>query len=275
MVSLYPNLTWEAAGEEVFRAIYESEMEWEGVNWKSGVLYLALCRGYAWCKASQLRRILPCRRYAKGAWPGITGKGPLGAQSESEGEKQWIFPNVVLTNPEKKAVMGEVMRLAVEVLFQTHVYSFKGSNFMQSDGGPIGLGATCAIARVCMARHSVVWKKRLEENNLEIECCGFYVDDGRVFLHAVRAGWRWVQGGLWYCQQWEEEDAELSNIERTKRVIGESMGGIVDCLEFTVESQEDFPDSWLPTLDINIQIDSGNMVNYRFYEKPGISQVCL
>ena len=53
------------------------------------------------------------------------------------------------------------------------------------------------------------------------------------------------------------------------------MGGIVDCLEFTVESQEDFADSWLPTLDINIQIDSGNMVNYRFYEKPSISQVCL
>ena len=61
VVSLYPNLTWEAAGEEVFRAIFESEMEWEGVNWKSGVLYLALCRGYAWCKASQLRRILPSR----------------------------------------------------------------------------------------------------------------------------------------------------------------------------------------------------------------------
>ena len=154
VVSLYPNLTWEAAGEEVFRAIYESEMEWEGVNWKSGVLYLALCRGYAWCKASQLRRILPSRRYAKGAWPGITGKGLLGAQSESEGEKQWIFPNVVLTNPEKKTVMGEVMRLAVEVLFQTHVYSFKGSNFKQSDGGPIGLRATCAIAQVCMARLS-------------------------------------------------------------------------------------------------------------------------
>ena len=36
VVSLYPNLTWEAAGGEVFRAIVDSDVVQEGVNWKEG-----------------------------------------------------------------------------------------------------------------------------------------------------------------------------------------------------------------------------------------------
>ena len=188
VVSLYPNLTWASAGEEVFRAIMESNIEWQQVNWKEGCRYLALCRGYTWCRTSTLRRVLPWRRFAKGSWPGITGAGPMGPSVN--GEEQWIFPDVVLTELEKKTVMGEVMRLAVEVLFRTHVYSFKGNYYRQADGGPIGLRATCAIARVCMAQHSVKWQTRMEDCNINIAGSGFYVDDGRVFMHPLRPGWR-------------------------------------------------------------------------------------
>ena len=60
------------------------------------------------------------------------------------------------------------MRLALEVLFCSHVYSFKGSDYKQSDGGPISLRATCAIARVCMAMHSLMWQERMSESNIEV-----------------------------------------------------------------------------------------------------------
>ena len=154
----------------------------------------------------------------------------------------------MLTDKEKKEVVG-VMKLAVEVLFCSHVYSFKGSDYKQSDGGPIGLRATCAIARVCMARHSVMWQERITINNIKVAESGFYVDDGRVFMYQVRPGWMWVEGGLWFCKEWEKEDALLTNIEVSKRAIGLSMDGMEECLAFTVESQEDFPDNWLPNLD--------------------------
>ena len=49
----------------------------------------------------------------------------------------------------------------------------------------------------------------------------------------------------------------------------------MDCLTFTVEGQDDFSDSWLPTLDISLKVDSENFVLYRFFEKPTTSQVCL
>ena len=78
VVSLYPNLRWEAAGEEVYQAVMESDIEFDGVCYKEGARYLALVRGYDWCRLSKLRRALPSRKNAKGTWPGITGNGPLG-----------------------------------------------------------------------------------------------------------------------------------------------------------------------------------------------------
>ena len=53
------------------------------------------------------------------------------------------------------------------------------------------------------------------------------------------------------------------------------MGNIVGCLEFTVESPEDFPDQWLPTLDMSLKVDNNNQVQYRFFEKPTASKLCL
>ena len=81
VVSLYPNLTWESAGEAVYHTIVDSDIVWQGVNFKEGVRYLALCRGYDWCLKSNLHRVLPWRRYAHGSWPGITGEGPMGPTS--------------------------------------------------------------------------------------------------------------------------------------------------------------------------------------------------
>ena len=56
----------------------------------------------------------------------------------------------------------------------------------------------------------------------------------------IKAGWRWLDGGLWYTQEWESEDELLSPIERTKRVVFGSMNGLTECLAFTVETEEDF-----------------------------------
>ena len=40
-----------------------------------------------------------------------------------------------LTEPEKKRVLSEVMRLAVELMFETHVYNFGGNAFKQRKEG--------------------------------------------------------------------------------------------------------------------------------------------
>ena len=188
---------------------------------------------------------------------------------------QWVFPSVELTEWEKRKIMSEVMRLAVEMMFNTHCYRFGGKVYRQTEGGPIGLRSTCAVARVVMARWDVKFKTRLEDNSIRSELDGRYVDDGRLVLYAIRAGWRWHQGALWYRQDWEVKDRALSDVERTKRAIQGAMQGLTSCLSFTVETEEDFSDGWLPTLDLKMRISEDNQIWYTFFEKPTGSDRCL
>jgi hypothetical protein len=64
-----------------------------------------------------------------------------------------------------------------------------------------------------------MWKERVGISNIEVEDDGRFVDDARVFIYPVRAGWRWENGEMWFKKEWQEEDSLLSPTERTKRVV--------------------------------------------------------
>ena len=90
------------------------------------------------CRLSPLRRILQRRRHNNGVRPGVTGEDPMGP--EVGNQDQWAYPpNVKLTTREKRMVVATVMKIAVLVLFRTHVYEFGGKFYLQRKGGPIGL----------------------------------------------------------------------------------------------------------------------------------------
>ena len=73
--------------------------------------------------------------------------------------------------------------------------------------------------------------------------------------------------------KWEREDLILSPTERTKRVLGGTMGGIENFLSFTFETCEDEGFcGWLPTLDTQIQIGEDNQVYYKYFEKDTCSK---
>ena len=272
-ISLYPNLTKLETADKVPEAIMESEVKWADINYKEAVRYLVLSRPKEWCSRSGPRRVLPHRRHNKGVKPGVTGQGPAGPSTNDE--IQWVFPTVELTGWEKKKILSEVLRLGVEMMFSTHCYRFGGNVFRQTEEGPIGLRSTCAVARVVMARWDIKFKNRLKEINIKSELDGRYVDDGRLVIYAIRAGWRWHKGALWYRREWEDEDRALSDIERSKRAIQGAMQGLTSCLTFTVETEEDFADGWLPTLDLKMNISDDNQIWYSFYEKPTGSDKCL
>ena len=59
----------------------------------------------------------------------------------------------------------------------------------------------------------------------------------------------------------------MSREVRTKEILKETMGGIEDYLEFTVESGEEFSEGWLPTLDTTLKVGESNTIMYKYYEK--------
>ena len=101
------------------------------------------------------------------------------------------------------------------------------------------------------------------------------MDDARVFMYPVRPGWRWVEGGLWFKKEREEQGQLLSPTEITKRMAYESMQGLTECLSFTVETHEEFSDGWLPTLGCKLRMKSMNIIEYAFHEKPTTSNRTL
>ena len=63
-----------------------------------------------------------------------------------------------LAEGQKRKLMAGVMRLAVELMYRTHLYTFGGKCYKQKEGGQIGLRSTCALAKVVMGRWDIKWK---------------------------------------------------------------------------------------------------------------------
>ena len=104
-----------------------------------------------------------------------------------------------------------------------------------------------------------------------------YMDDGRSILHPLKPGWRWdgQTQTLKFNLRWEKEDQELSSSEITRRGLHGTLNIIEEFLEFTMELEEDFEDSWLPTLDTSLKMGEDNKVLFKFYEKPTSSNVTV
>ena len=102
------------------------------------------------------------------------------------------------------------------------------------------------------------------------------MDDIRVWLHAVRLGWRMVEGSLVYKKEWrlEEMAAGVTPLQKTAEVLRLIMNGICSWLSLTMETEEMFG-GWLPTLDLEIRVNMYNKVVYRYYEKPMIPNMVL
>jgi hypothetical protein len=75
-------------------------------------------------------------------------------------------------------------------------------------------------------------------------------------------------GKIMFCQRWKEEDSELSSLEVTKRILAGTMSGLESYLDFTMETEDDFSDKWLPTLDTKLKVSTKNIIMYQFFEKP-------
>ena len=168
MVGLYPALLKKESAEEGYQAIMEADISWEGGNWKEGVRFIILNRSQIWCETSKLGRLLPYRRYKHGTRPGVTGKGPMGP--EADDEFQWVFRNLDnIITMDKRMIVAEIVKIGIETMYSTHMCSFGGNTYKQTDGGPIGLRSMCALAHVIMSRWDIKWKNCLKENNIMTE----------------------------------------------------------------------------------------------------------
>ena len=185
-----------------------------------------------------------------------------------------------LTNDEKKQITAQVMQKSVLAIFQTHTYNFAQKFFLQKRGGPIELRSTCCVARLVMMWWDQEFLEVVKKSNLTILGGARYMDDVRVWLAAVRLGWRWVNGRLAYKRAWmlEEKEMGMTGLCKTTEVLQGMMNSICSWLVLTMETEEMFRDKKLPTLDVKIWVeveDNINRILFIFFEKEMVSPMVL
>ena len=267
--ALYPSLSDIEVSLIVHDAVMKSNVKFDNINHRIATQYIAMHINNDELKHSDLRRVLPIRTAKAGAKPGVN--------ADPEKEVNWSFPKVEYTKLEKRKIVATLVQIGILVMMNTHVYGFDGKIFLQKAGGPIGLRSTCSLARIVMNEWDAKWMEKMVDNNITIRKGTRYMDDLRVFLKALKAGWRWFQGGLWFCEEWKKQDLEAgkSSTRSTGDALLTSMNEIMDFLVFTLEIHEDFDDLMLPTLDTKLYMEDGKIIQFEFYQKPMASNLVL
>ena len=100
--------------------------------------------------------------------------------------------------------------------------------------------------------------KILGDNSLTLEMIMAYVDDVRLALRALVEGLVFCKKckTLYHSSEQEEMDkmSEESDTQRTARVLRDIFNSIEEDLKFTVETEDDFEDKMLPTLDTKLSV---------------------
>ena len=97
-----------------------------------------------------------------------------------------------------------------------------------------------------------------------------YVDDFRVVMTPIPLGYsfrpktsKWV-----YSEELMVSEREINKTpeSKTKEVLLIIMNNVCRDLKFTIESQEDFRNGYLPTLDTQLKLTPEG-ITYKFFEK--------
>ena len=266
--ALYPSLADLDTALICYNAVMESEIEFLNINYKLATKYIAICLTETELMLSPIAKILPRRTTRSGTRPGVT--------SLPGNDENWSYPTQEFTKIQRKTIVATMVQIGVLTMMNTHLYEFGGKIFLQKDGGPIGLRATCAVARVVMNFWDAKWMNVMEENQISRDLEDRYMDDIRVILMALKAGWRWLEDGFYWWEEWQEEDmkSEVTQEDRTANILLESMNSVMKFLRFTKEAPNDFEDKKLPTLDIKIWIEK-MQIWYMFYQKPMCNNIVV
>ena len=178
----------------------------------------------------------------------------------------WITGIKKFSDEDKREMVALLVQINTILLMSSHIYTFGGKVYLQEKGAGIGLRASACLARIVMCQWDTRWAWHQQIQGLTVILFIRYVDDLRLYVNAINRGWTWKEGRWKYCPHKAEED-ERTPEERTREELNKSFDDMIDCLSFTTETQSDFPEDTLPTLDVQIKILDDGKIDFRHFTK--------
>ena len=148
-------------------------------------------------------------------------------------------------------------------------YRFGNKVYKQMSGGPIGARITMACSRLVMQQWGHAYTTILLKANIKLRLFGNYVDDVRQGTNLIPKGYRFKSLQLEFSIEWQEQDEQegLSDLKRMSNVCREVMNSINPDLQFTTETEEDFANKRLQTLDFETWCNEDGLISHSFFEK--------
>ena len=147
---------------------------------------------------------------------------------------------------------------------------------------PLIVKITMAVARLVMGEWGEKMRQTMTDTNIKIFLDGLFVDDCRFLTSSLPLGVRWSQEerNFIFREDWKKEnvDEQLNNQQRTSNELCKAMNSIFSNIKFRIETEEDFPNKRLATLDFELWMENsevGKFLRYSFYEKPMKTPYCI
>ena len=184
--------------------------------------------------------------------------------------EKWWFPKPVtlLTNEEKKLIMGCVTEQLVKLVFTTYYYVWDGDIYHQEEGCPMGVQSSCPVSRVVMdywadvvheleeRMEALVQINPVQYENFKLYLLQKYVDDVMTALEEMKRGTRWDSRNkvMIWTPEAAEQDAGKDPEQVTMEAVTNMASSILACLQFTWDSPAQNKTGMMPLLDTMIWV---------------------
>jgi hypothetical protein len=285
--ALYPNLKIKECAEIIQKTVENSTLDFDDMDWDEAGKYVAVNYSKSEIEEAGLREVVPTRIAKRGAEPGIAYLDTDTVKKKDKNGKKievpkWQELKRRPTKGEQKKILSLIMKVATVTVMSNHCYRFDGKVYRQIDGGPIGLEATQAVARIIMLEFDKRLKLKMTSLSIRMMMYLRYVDDANVAVVPMPEGTKVVDEELVH----EEEKVEEDRTKETDRRVAEMVRELADQLMPMIKLEEDFPSNHetkkLPILDLEVwmeeaEVDGRKMpqVMTGFYKKKVSSEATL
>ena len=155
--ALYPSLQIERTAVAMGQMMEETSVEYKNIDFDTATRFIASNASEADIWKWGMGKYIPRRRHKQGSRPGPT-TAELGVKrkydslgEEIVGESKWVVKRKILTEKEKRKVLGKIVEIGTRLVFRNHVYQWGGRFYIQKEGGSIGLRLTGVAAKLTLS----------------------------------------------------------------------------------------------------------------------------
>ena len=232
-------------------------------------------RSDEYIRNSKLEEVCPKRKYRNGR-PKITRNGVT-----VDKEKRWNIwyePEREPNELEKRLMLKESLKIALETLMTNHTYKFDEVIRKQKEGGAIGSDLTGEMARIFMCW----WDRKIIEkmNHLGIKVLLYkrYVDDINMIIEYLEGRFEYEEGRI-VEKEGTEEVGEEEKDQMMFRIVRDIGNEIHKSIQLTTDTPSENADNKVPILDLKCWVGEGidrkERVLYEHYMKNMASRLLV